>query len=321
MWRMKIAAIAAALFAMTGAANSQSSKAPYPDRMVRIVVPFGAGSATDVLARMLANKFSEIWSQQVVVENRPGLAGTASVAKADPDGYTLMLTSNGHTVIGSLNRNLSFDPVKDFVGITQVANIPVVLVVPPALPAKTLAEVIAMAKEQPGKLNFASAGLASTGFIAGELFRQTAGINIVHVPHRSAPEATTSTLRGETQLNFVPLNTVLDFVQTGQLRGIALAAAKRNAAAPNVPTFAEAGMELDYDAWFGLMGQSAMPAATVHKIADDTAQVLQMPDVKTFLAGLGASGIGNSPERFDQTIKADEARFGDLLKRAGVKIE
>jgi tripartite-type tricarboxylate transporter receptor subunit TctC len=172
----------------------------YPNQVVRIVVPFSAGSATDILARAVAEKLSDRWSQQVVVENRPGIGGTTSVAKSAPDGYTLMLTSNGHTVAGVVNKNLQFDPVKDFAGITQVATVPLVLIINPDLPAKTVKEFIELAKAKPGTLNFASPGLGSTTFIAGALFKTTAKIDIVHVPYKGAPESVTSVIRGDSQM-------------------------------------------------------------------------------------------------------------------------
>src|SRR5947209_1314034 len=171
----------AAAVAACGAASAQSG---YPNQMVRIVVPFSAGSITDNLARILADKLGEIWKQQVIVENRAGLPGTTAVAKASPDGYTLMLTSNGHTIAGVINKNLQFDPVKDFAGVSQVAAVPMVMIVPPDFPAKTLQEFMAMAKQQPGKLNFSSAGVASTSFLSGEILRQNADVQMVHVPYK-----------------------------------------------------------------------------------------------------------------------------------------
>ncbi len=176
---LAVAALLAPIFA-----PAPASAQNYPTQRVTIVVPFGAGSVTDIMARILADELSKRWNQQVIVENRPGLAGTTAVAKAAPDGYTLMLTSNGHTVAALVSKNLSFDPIKDFVGITRVSSSPLSLIVNPAVPAKDLKELIAYAKANPGKLNFSSPGLASTTFIAGALFRKAAGINIVHVPYQ-----------------------------------------------------------------------------------------------------------------------------------------
>src|SRR5262245_37772455 len=182
----------AAIVAATLAGPAPGLAQNFPNQRVTIVVPFGAGSVTDIMARILADELHKRWGQPVLVENRPGLAGTTAVAKATPDGYTLMLTSNGHTVAGLVNKNLSFDPVKDFAGITRVSSAPLYLIVNPDTPAKTLKELIELAKSKPGTLNFSSPGLASTTFIAGALFRKAAGINIVHVPFKSAPDAVTA---------------------------------------------------------------------------------------------------------------------------------
>ena len=213
------------------------TSAQYPNQTVRIIVPFSAGSTTDGQARVIADKLGEMWKQQVIVENRPGIAGTASVAKAPADGYTLMLTSNGHTIATVINRNLPYDPVKDFAGVTQVSTVPVGFMVPPDLPARTLKELIALAKEKPGKVNFASAGRASSSYLAGELFKQTAKIDIVHIPHKGAPEAMTSILRGELHLFAASVSTALDLIATKKV-GI-LAVNRPVAALPDVPTVAK----------------------------------------------------------------------------------
>src|SRR5215831_5211411 len=173
------------LLSQTSEATAQS----YANRTVTIVVPFAAGSITDSLARVLADKLGAMWKQSVVVENRPGLPGTTSVARAAPDGYTLMLTSNGHTIAGVINKGIQFDPVKDFAGVSQIANVPMVMIVPPNLPAKNLGEFLAMAREKPGQVNFSSAGVASTSYLSAEIMRQDAKVNMVHVPYKGSPEA------------------------------------------------------------------------------------------------------------------------------------
>jgi len=191
---------------------------PYPGQAVRLVVPFSAGSVTDLLARIIGEKLGERWGQQLIVENRPGIPGTASVAKSAPDGYTLMLTSNGHTVAAVLNKNLPFDPVREFSGVTQVASVPLVLIVPPDSPAATLRELVALAKDRPGALNFASSGLASTAYISGELFKQTAKIDIVHVPYKGAPESLTGIMRADSHMFFAGINIALDLIQSQRFR-------------------------------------------------------------------------------------------------------
>ena len=207
-----------AAFAVTGGAFADAASAQgYPAQTVRIVVPFGPGSLTDILARIIAEDASRKWNQQVIVENRPGLPGTIAVARAEPDGLTLMLTSNGHAAVGYINKNAGFDPVRDFAGITRLATIPMYLIVHPDVPARTVAELIALAKSRPGTLNFASPGLGSGGYIAAALFKKLAGIDIVHIPYKGAPEAMTATVRGDAQIYFTPLNLTDELVQTGKI--------------------------------------------------------------------------------------------------------
>src|SRR6266849_2036790 len=182
----------------------------YPNQVVRIVVPFSAGSITDGLARILADKLAELWKQQVIVENRPGLPGTTGVAKSAPDGYTLMLTSNGHTIAGAINTSILFDPVKDFAGVSLVASVPLVAIVPPDFAGKTIKEFIALANQKPGQLNFSSAGVASTSYLSAEVFKQNAKIYIVHVPYKGAPEAVTAVVRGDVHIYFAPIPTARD---------------------------------------------------------------------------------------------------------------
>jgi tripartite-type tricarboxylate transporter receptor subunit TctC len=310
-------AIAALLTALSSApAQGQN----YPNQVVRIVVPFSAGSATDILARAVADKLSERWSQQVIVENRPGVAGTTSVAKSAPDGYTLMLTSNGHTVAGVVNKNLQFDPVKDFVGITQVASVPLVLIINPDLPAKTVKEFIELAKAKPGALNFASPGLGSTTFIAGALFKTTAKIDIVHVPYKGAPESVTSVIRGDSHMYFTPANVGSELIQAGKVRALAVATAKRIPTMPDTPTLAEAGLsDFSYDSWFGLLAPAGTPSAIIDKINRDTIAILQRPELQEQLARQGGvTVVYSAPAQFDEIIKNDTARYGQIFKEAGI---
>ena len=230
-----LAGIVASLVGASPAASEQA----YPNQVVRIVVPFSAGSITDGLARILADKLAEVWKQQVIVENRPGLPGTTGVAKSPPDGYTLMLTSNGHTIAGAINKNIQFDPVKDFAGVARVASVPLVAIVPPEFAAKTLKDFITLAKEKPGQLNFSSAGVASTSYLSAEIFKQDAKINIVHIPYKGAPEATTAVIRNDAQMYFAPIPATQELSSTGKVRAIAINSAKRVPQLPDVPTIAE----------------------------------------------------------------------------------
>ncbi|RAI44279.1 Bug family tripartite tricarboxylate transporter substrate binding protein [Rhodoplanes roseus] len=292
--------------------------AAYPNQLVRIVVPFGAGSITDNLARILADKLGEMWKQQVIVENRPGLVGTTAVAKAQPDGYTLMLTSNGHTVAGTVNKNIQFDPVKDFVGISKVASVPLVAIVPPELEAKSLPDFIALAKEKPGKLNFSSAGVASTSFLGSELMRQSAGINIVHVPYKGVPDAVTAVIRNDAQLYFAPIPNAQELAQAGKVRMLAINSNTRNAKLPDVPTVKETVPAYDYDSWFAVMAPTGTPKAIVAKVNADMAKVLKMPDVVEKLETLGAVAAPGSPEALDAQLARETEFYAKVLRDAGI---
>jgi len=292
---------------------SRAQTAPYPSQTVRIVVPVTAGSTADILARTLADRLGPQWNQTVIVENRPGTPGILSVAKGPADGYSIMMTSNGHSAVGPLNKGLTFDPVADLAGVAQVAVVPLVLITPLALPAATVNEVIALAKAKPGTLNFASAGLGSTSHLAGEVFKRSADIDIRHVPYRGA-ETVTSVMRGDTQMTFAPVAVALELINAGKVKAIAVVSGSRIAKLPNVPTFRESGApEFDYNAWFGLFAQRDTPKAIVDKIADGTKQVLETPEIKMRLAQQGMDAAFIAPEAFDRLVRTDAERYGRML--------
>jgi tripartite-type tricarboxylate transporter receptor subunit TctC len=307
---------AVAAMTLTAEAGAQA----YPNESVKIVVPFGAGSVTDTLARILADKLSPMWKQNVIVENRPGLPGTTSVAKSPADGYTLMVTSNGHVIAKTLNKNVAFDPIADFAGITRLVEVPLVMIATPSLPAKTLKEFIDLAKAEPGKYNFSSAGVASTTFLAGETFRQAAGLQLVHVPFKGVPEAVTAVLRGDVAFYFAPVPDAVSQSEAGKVRALAISSAGRSKDLADVPTIVEAGVAtFKYSSWFGLMAPKDTPKAIVDKVNADVLAVLKMPDVMKRLATLGSEPSPNSPAEFDELIKADEKVYADLLKAAGIQ--
>jgi tripartite-type tricarboxylate transporter receptor subunit TctC len=313
-----------AALALPLAARGQSADpaASYPNQTVRIIVPFSAGSNTDGQARVIADKLGELWRQQVIVENRPGMAGTNSAAKATPDGYNLLLTSSGHSISGVLHKNLSFDPIKDFTAVTQVTTVPVALIVSPDLPAKTAKEFIELAVAKPGTLNFSSAGTASTSYLAGELFKQTAKINIVHIPYKGGPEAMTAVIRGDAQLYMSSVNLALDLLQAGRVRALAVTTAARVAPLPDVPTVAESGLpDYFYDSWFGVLAPAHTPPSVVEKISRDIAHVLDLPDVQDRLTKLGMVVSTSGPAKFDELVRKDTERFGKLLRDAGIGAE
>src|SRR6478609_1768448 len=290
----------------------------WPTQRVTVVVPFGAGSVTDILARIFAEEMGKRWGQQVVVENRPGLAGTTAVGKSTPDGYTLMVTSNGHTVAGLVSKTLTVDRVKDFAGITRLGSAALFLITPPDFQAKTLNDIIALAKKEPGKLNFSSPGLASTTFIAGALFRKQAGIDIVHVPFKSAPDAVTAVMRGDAQMYFAPVNLARDQSAAGKVNAIAAATANRIPEMPNTPTFTEAGLPFVYDSWFGLMAPHGVPKAVLDKIAKDWAAAMQTPEMKAKLDSQFLIGVSDTPEQMDKRIAEETAKLTQVFKEAGI---
>jgi len=309
----------AALLAVNCCAASAQNASQYPNQMVRIVVPFSAGSNTDGQARIIADKLSDMWKQQVIVENRPGVAGTASVSKAAPDGYTLMLTSSGHPVANVINRAAPFDPVKDFAGITRTTVVPAALVVPPNSAAKTVSEFIALAKQKPGALNFASAGTASTSYLAGEVFKQVAKINIVHIPHKGAPEAMTSILRNDSQLYFASANSTTELFEAKKIGILAVSSGKRFPPLPNIPTVKESGLPgYEYDSWFGVMAPAGVPKPILNKISQDIARALHLPDVAEKMKTQGLVVDTQTPDEFDALIRSEAQRYGKILRDAGV---
>ena len=316
---MKFRVVCAAAAALAAAHAQPAASQQYPSQMVRIVVPFGAGSNTDAQARILADKLSAMWKQQVIVENRPGIAGTASVAKSAPDGYTLMLTSSGHPVANVISPSAPFDPVKDFAGITQVSAISASFVVPPDLPANNLKEFMALAQNSAGKLNFASAGTASTSYLAGEIFKQVAKVSLVHVPYKGTPEAMNSIMRNDTQLYFASPTFSPDLITTKKIKVLAVSGEKRVPRFPDVPTAKESGLpDYVYDSWFGVMAPAGTPAAILNKVSADIASVLRLPDVAKAIDNQGLVVVTQSPAEFDRLIASEAQRFGKILRDAGV---
>jgi len=303
--------IAAGLFAQPATAQTT-----YPDRIVKIVVPFSAGSLTDLLARTLSDKLGTLWKQSVIVENHPGIAGTSLAAKSTPDGYTLMITSNGHTIIKLVNPNVPFDPVNDFTGVTKLASMPMILLVPPTAKHDSLQSLLRHAQESPGKLSFASAGLASTAYIAGALLNKVKNINVVHVPYKGTPDAQTSIMRGDTDFFFSPASLSDDLIKTNKVKAVAVTGTSRIASLPDVPTFKEAGVpEFEYDAWFGMMAPAGTPKAILEKISKDVAAVMSQPDVKERLAKQGTTVATSTPDQFTATLRNDTATFSEALKK------
>ena len=304
-----------------GAAGAQG----YPNKPVKLVVPFTAGSATDILARTVGQKLTEMWGQSVVVDNRPGAGGTigtAIVAKSPPDGYTLLVNSAAHAYNPWIYPNLSFDTVKDFVDVAPFAGQPNVLVVAPSTGYKTVADLINAAKAKPGTLNFGSAGTGSGTHINAEKFRLAAGIDVVHIPYKGTPEALTDTIAGRITYFFSPISAALPNIREGKLVALGVSTAKRSSVLPNVPTLAESGLPgFDYNLWVGLFAPAGTPAEIVDKVARDVSRALATPEVKERLTALGAEAMPMTPVEFTKFVAVEIDDSGKVIKAANIKVQ
>jgi tripartite-type tricarboxylate transporter receptor subunit TctC len=313
--------IAIAVAFSTSPAVGQAS---YPDRPVRIIVTFTAGSATDITARILAQKLSETWNVAVTVENIPGAGGAVGadrVAKAAPDGYTLGWLANGAvTIVPSLQSGLPYDSERDFAPISQVLAVASIVAVNNELPVQNLAELIALAKVQPGKLSYASPGVGTPQHIGAELLKRMAGVEITHVPYRGA--MFTDVIAGRVPITVQNMAAILPMVRESKLRGLAVTSLKRSSVIPELPSVAESGL-VGFEAlsWFGLLGPVGTPKPIVAKVHADVVKLIAQPELREKFAQLGADTVGNSPEEFGAIIKADIAKWAKVIKDAGIKAE
>jgi tripartite-type tricarboxylate transporter receptor subunit TctC len=316
--------VAVGVFAAFGAAPSSAQD--YPNKPIRLVVPYPPGSGTDIVGRLLAQRLGEGLGQQVYVDNRPGAGatiGTAFVAKGTPDGYTILMADLGPLAIGpSFYRQLPYDPIKELAPISQVAVLPFVLVVHPSVPAHNVPELIALARAKPGELNYASVGNGTAVHLATELFRQIAGIDIVHIPYKGSAPALTDLIAGRTSMMFVNVLSVRGFLESGQLRAIAIGTAERSPSMPEVPTVAES-IQPNFRAgvWFGLLAPAETPRAIIDKLNAETVRVLQTPDFKAKLIEQGAESVPSSAEEFSALIQAEITKWADVIRSSGVRME
>jgi tripartite-type tricarboxylate transporter receptor subunit TctC len=316
------------LFALASAlviAGLQSALAAdtYPTRPIRMVVGFAAGGATDVFARIVGQKLTERLGQQIVVDNRTGAGGslgTALVAKAPADGYTLAVISASHAINASLYKSLPFDAVTDFAPVAPICGITNVLAVTPALPAHTVAELIALARAKPGAINFASGGIGSSSHLAGELFKSMAGINIVHVPYKGTADALRDLVSGQVQSTVDAISALLPFINKGALRALGVGDAKRMALLPDVPTIAEAGLPgYEYSALVGLLAPAGTPRETIRRLNAEINSILRQPEIGGRFTEMGARPMVMTPDEFARMIKSDVAKFARIIKSAGVQ--
>jgi tripartite-type tricarboxylate transporter receptor subunit TctC len=301
------------------------AEAQYPNHSIRLIVPFPPAGATDIVGRIVAHKLGERLGQPVVVENRPGVGGTLgsdSVAKAAPDGYTILIATTSTHSIGPVLQKLSYDPIKDFAPITQVANIPNVLVVSPKLPVKNLQDLVALAKAQPGKLNYSSSGIGTIVHLNGELFKMLAKVDMVHVPYKGTQLAIPDLANGSVAMMVDNLASALPNIRSGNVRPLALEAPRRSALLPEVPTFAEAGMpEFDLYVWFGMFAPAGTPREIVAQLQREVVAALKSADLLERFEAVGAEPVGSTPEQFVERIRSDAAKWGEVIKTANVKAQ
>jgi tripartite-type tricarboxylate transporter receptor subunit TctC len=303
-----------------------ASAQTYPAKPIKMIVPFPPGGTTDILARAISAELNKAWGQPVVVENRPGAGGNIGsdvVAKSPADGYTLLMGTVGtHGINPGLYPKMPYDAVKDFAPVTLVASVPNFLVVHPSVPAKTVKEIIDLAKAQPGKLTFASSGNGTSIHLAGELFKTMTGVNMVHVPYKGSAPAVTDLLGGQVQMMFDNMPSALPHVKAGKLRGIAVTSAKRSPAVPDMPTIAETGLAgYEASSWFGVLAPAATPKDIVAKLNDTIVKALATPDMKEKLSSQGAEPIGNTPAEFAAHIQAEIAKWAKVVKASGAKVD
>jgi tripartite-type tricarboxylate transporter receptor subunit TctC len=314
---------AAALSLALVAANAPAQD--YPTRPIHMIVPYPPGGGTDIVARVITEPLGQALGQPIVIDNRGGAAGnvgTEAAARATPDGYTVLFTLSSHTINPKLYTKLPFDVERDFVPIGLAANIPQILVANPSLPANNVQELIAYAKANPGKLNFASVGTGSPGHIAGELFKLKAGVDMVHVPYKGGGPAVTDTLGGQVQLLFVSMPAAWQHVKTGKLKAFAVTSDKRSVVAPDIPTLTEAGVpDCVVNSWYGALVPAKTPPAAVAKLSAALAKVVQSSDVKERLLLQGAEATTSTPQEFDALIHDELAKWEYVIRAAKIKPE
>ena len=315
-----IAGLALASFAALAHAQA------WPSKPIKWIVPFAPGGTTDILARTVAEKLAPVLGQPVVIENKPGAGGGVGAeftAKAAPDGYTIMGgTISTHAINASLYNKLPYDPVKDFVAITLIARVPNMLVVNPAIPASNVKELIALLKANPGKYSFASSGNGTSQHLSGELFKSMAGVEMQHIPYKGSPPALQDVMGGQVAMTFDNITTAWPLAKAGKLRALAVTTATRSAIAPDVPTLAESGLPgFEVGSWQGVFAPAGTPPEIVKRLNVEIVKILNLPDVKEKLTGLGAEPVGNSSEEFSAMVKAEVVKWADVVKKSGARVD
>ena len=310
------------LHAATAYAQSDGAK-NYPDRPVRLIVPWPAGGGTDIFARAISEKLRQSLGQPFLVENRPGASGNngaSTVVRAAPDGYTIMIGTITLATNPALYKSLDFDATKDLATVTLVAGVPHMLVVNPSIPAKNVKELIALVKREPGKKSYASAGVGSPFQIAAELFKETAGVDILHVPYKGGAPAVADVIGNHVDMTFANLVAVLPQAKSGQVRALAVTSAQRSSAAPDVPTIAEAGLPgYEFTSWFGVLAPAGTPPGIIKKLNAEIVKALRSPEISTRLSAEGADLIAGTPEEFNSFLKSETAKWAKVIRAAGIQ--
>jgi len=310
--------------ALVAAASAQAQQ-NYPNRPIRWIVPSATGGSNDISARLFGQKLSDVFGQQVVIDNRAGagsIIGTDLAAKATPDGYTLLVQSSEITMIQAMYKKLPFDMFKDLAPVTMLASFPVLLVVHPSVEAKTVQEFVALARAKPGQINFSSNGNGTISHVAAELFKSIAKVNLVHVPYKGPAPAITAIMAGETKMGFYTTSATLGHIRAGRLRGIATGGIKRVPSLPELPTFAEAGLpEFQAFTWAGVHVPAGTPKPIVSRLHGELVKILHMPDIKERLHTFDWEAVGNTPEEFGAILKSEVAKWVKVMKEAGIKAD
>ncbi|KRB84002.1 Bug family tripartite tricarboxylate transporter substrate binding protein [Noviherbaspirillum sp. Root189] len=297
----------------------------YPSKTIKWVVPFTPGGAMDTMARTLGDKMSQSMKQPIVIENRPGaggVIGSTMVAKSEPDGYTMMIVSIGHAVNPSLYSRLAYDPIKDFEPVSLVGVVPNVLVVNPAVKANNVSELIALAKQQPGKLTFASAGSGTTIHLAGELFASMANIDILHVPYKGSAPAVTDLMGRQVDMMFDSVSSAKPYIDSGRLKPLAVTTNKRSSVLPNVPTVAEAGIKgYELNGWYAVFVPAKTPQPIVNRLNEELVKALKQPEVKARFTQIGAEPVGSTPAELGQYLKAETTKWSEIVRARNIKAD
>ena len=316
------AALAAAVTVAASAAGAADS---FPARPVRMIAPFSAGGGADTVARATAQKLTELLTQQVIVDNRPGasnIIGTDLTAKAAPDGYTIMIANSVHTINAGLSRKLPYDSIRDFSPISLVATTPFMMIANPALPVKSVRDLVALARSKPGQLNYASPGAGTAAHLAAELFKLEAGVDILHVPYKGISQALTDTIAGTTQVMILSPSTALAQAKAGRVRALAVTSAKRSDAMPDIPTMQEGGVKgYEFTSWYGLVAPRGVSRPIIVQLNAAVVKALQQKDLRDRLESAGAEPQSSTPEQFGELLKREIGKFSNLVQRAKLTID